>query len=214
MKLSELELIFREAVNDVVVPYTCSSVTFRMYLNAAEREACRRTRLIFDKTTAEICEIAVSTGDQVFDLPVNILEITKAYLTDPSNAHIMLLNTDKIELDRILPGWRTTSKTPERYMVEENTIELDSVADADYTLKLEVFRLPLTSISLSTDSPEITLAHHEHLLDWCIKKYYDSKDPAIAVFYEGLFSDYFGVSKTASSRRRSRENIPQHNKVW
>lgn len=214
MTLSELEIMFRTKVGDLVVPYTCPSVTFRAYLNAAEREACRRTRLIFDSTTEAVCEITVTTGNQVFNLPTTILEIVRAYLIDASGDHINLVNTDKTELDRLFPDWRTTTKTPGRYMVEETTIELDSIADEDYTLKLEVYRLPIANILLPTDSPEIAPAHHERLLDWCAKEYNLLSDPVTAQFYTVMFEGYFGVEKTASGRRRSRENVPQHNKVW
>lgn len=214
MTLAELEIMFRAKVNDLVVPYTCPSPTFRMYLNAAEREACRRSRLIFDKTTEEVCQIAVSTADRIFALPASILEITKAYLIDASDTHTPLVNTDKIELDRVFPDWRISTNVPERYIVEETTIELDAPADIEYTLALEVYRLPILDAVLPTDSPEIAAAHHEHLLDWCSKQYYDLLDPSIAIIYENSFSDYFGVGKTASGRRRSRENTPQHNKIW
>lgn len=219
MKLSELEVIFRAKVRDLVVPYNCSSVEFQVFINEAEREACRRMNLIFDKTTTEVCEIAVAEGDQVKDLHSSVWEVMTAYLVDSNGDHIKLTNVDQVELDRVSPGWREIEKQPERYIIEESTITLDSKADAAYTLKLEVYRLPITDMATPASAPEIAAAHHEKLLDWVKKNYYEIPiegvfSPELTSIHEQRFEDHFGVSKTADSRRRSWANRPQHNKLW
>ena len=198
MTLAELELAFRVKVGDFVIPYHCSSVEFTSYVNQAESEACRRARLIFDKTTPEVCELVIAAGDTVKDLHHLIVEVTAAYLLDANGDHIPLVNVDKVELERIKPGWREDEQQPERYMIEDKTIEFDAAADADYTLRLEVYRLPLSALVAPSDEPEIAAVHHDKLLEWVCHEFYSARDekthsPELAALHERGFEDYFGL---------------------
>ena len=220
MNLSEMEILFRTRVRDLTIPYSCSSVEFYDSINAAEREACRRKSLIRDKSTTEICEITVTQGDRVFPLHGHIVDIEHAYLISEAGTHIRLTDVDTVEMDRILPGWREVdSRQPARYIVHDTTIELDANSDAAYTLMLEVYRLPIADMTTATSSPEIAATHHEKLLYWAMKEYYEipiSKvfNEKLAVKNEGRFTDYFGIDRQGNARKRSWSNRPQHNKLW
>ena len=219
MTLAELELAFRVKVGDFVIPYHCSSVEFASYVNQAESEACRRARLIFDKTTPEVCELVITAGDTVKDLHPLIVEVTAAYLLDANGDHIPLVNVDKVELERIKPGCREDEQQPERYMIEDKTIEFDAAADADYTLRLEVYRLPLAALVAPSDEPEIAAVHHDKLLEWVCHEFYSARDekthsPELAALHERGFEDYFGLRPNVDLRRRTWSNRPQHNKLW
>lgn len=218
MTADELEEAFRLKVRDTAYPYQFSSDEFIAALDDAVRESCERKQLIFDKTTAAVCQISFAIGDQVKDLHVKITDVLIAYLVDAAGTYYMLDDIDKVDLQSKDPAWRENTSVPTRYIVGETTIELDAPADVAYTMHLEVYRRPLESVA-GGGTPEIAEAHHKHLLQWCYREYYDVRDadtyaPALVDKHEQAFTDYFGERPRAKSRRKSWASRPQHNKVW
>jgi len=82
------------------------------------------------------------------------------------------------------------------------------------TLYLEGYRLPLASLSASTDVPEVNAVHHRHLVDWALHRAFsvpdsESFDAQRAGQAEAAFSAYFGPAPDADLRRSTRVDVPQ-----
>jgi hypothetical protein len=218
MTVAELETIFRSTSRDHSAPYNLSPSEFLRLLNEAEQEACERKNLIYDSSTSAVCQVAVVADDRILNTHAKILEVAKAYLVSGTDYYYMN-NVDQIEMDRVDPSWRETTDTPTRYIVWEDTIELNYASDASYTMYLEVYRLPLTDMTAYTSSPEIATVHHLYLLDWVYSRYYDIRkeeiySPDLVAEHERRFTAYFGLKPTADRKRGQWTNRPQHNKVW
>jgi len=221
---AQLEAKFRIKVDDLAVPYRFSSASFTSVLNDAVDEACKRKRLLFDRSTSAVCQITFAEDAQKKDLHDSIIEVSKAYLvSDSSGAYTYLDQTTIEDLDINDPLWREGGGSPGKYVVHGKTIELDYPVTEDMTMYLEVWRIPLTteqmSLSPDDDSPIIEPIEHEHLLEWCWREYYDQRDPDIyneakVALHQERFEDHFGTIKRARLRREINSELPQRVKVY
>lgn len=182
-------------------------------LGEAESEAALRGRLIFDKTTAAVCTIAVTAGTSVYPLHKSINEITYATLTDASGNITVLGSVDRVGMDALNPYWRTDTNTPSAFIQDDTSIELNAPIAETFTLNLEVYREPLKSF---TNSPEIALTHHKHLVKWAMHRAYlkpdaDAYNKPLSDRYEKEFEDYFGVRPKSHKRVAGQINKPQGN---
>lgn len=192
------------------------------WFNEAVEEAALRKRLIFDETTPEVCEIAVEEGVSGYPLNSALVEITAAFLhTAGSERVIRLTATDRDEMDRIRPDWRTERCTPKYFIQEDTRIYLPGIVDADYTMKLEGYRLPLDDEQMSDESdvPVIAQAHHRFLVHWPLHRAYgkqdaDTFDPNRAALALDAFEKYFGLRPDADLRKDQQANRPHHNKAY
>jgi len=201
------------------------------FYNDAESEACRRMKLIFDKTTADVCEIAVDDSTATYLIHSAITRIMKAYLVDTAGELIYLGILSRDELDRISPNWREDTGDPRYLVIDETSVEIVPAPTVDYTLKLEVYRTPLEEMFYPLDpvpdpapdplivSPEIAPAHHRYLLHWALHRAYSRRDvakadPGEAEKHERKFGRYFGFRSTADRGRKARTDRPHTNKVW
>lgn len=207
---------FRADTDDYAIPPLWPDTEVLRFLAEAEDEGCIRGGLIFDNSSA-FCTIAIAAGEQTKTLDALILSIDYASLTDAAGNVYVLNPTDRIEMDRTRPDWRTAARRPDGFIHDDKTLTLNAPADAAYTLKLEVRRLPLVAIDSADSVPEIHAMHHRHLVQWALHRAYSKPDTETlnkgkAEEAEARFEKYFGPRPDASIRRKQLANRPHHNK--
>lgn len=211
MNITELTNDFRDYTDDNTEPYLWSDTRVHELLGEAESEAAFRGRLIFDKTTATICQIAVTVGKSVYPLHKSINEITYATITDASGNITVLRSVDRVGMDVLNPYWRTDANTPSAFIQDDTGIELNAPIAEEFTLNLEVYRGPLRPF---TNRPEIADVHHRHLVKWALHRAYlkndsDAHASALSDQYLQEFEDYFGVRPKSHKRVAGQINKPQ-----
>lgn len=222
MDLDALITRFRSLSGDSVSPYLWSSTDITAWLNEAVEEACIRKKLLFDKSTEAICQVAITAGTGVFDLDSSIIEVRHAYLVDSSDKVIPLAIYDREKVDRLDSDWRETTDEPDGVVFDDTAGELNYLPEADYTMYLEVYRIPTATEQMSegTDSPVISSIHHVRLVDWALHVAYlhrdlDKKDQPNSDKALKRFELYFGLRPAANTAKRARANTPHRNKcVW
>jgi hypothetical protein len=170
--------------------YLWTDTTLIRYINEAQRRFARRSFVIRDSTTAEVCDVTLVAGTTEYTLHPSVLSVLSAKIEDASadlirvghcvlgdfvNANAEIYNP--AQLGAINPG------NPIAYTTDETIGEDDEGTIAAVTLrvypepdagaagtviKLRVVRLPidhLTSGSMSA-IPEIPADHHLEMLDW------------------------------------------------
>jgi hypothetical protein len=217
MTVAELESLFRNQLGDTVPDYLVSQALFIDYLNEAEEEAAFRKNLLFDKTSA-FCTIPVSPTNSIYSLDSRIYAVCRADIVVTDTNWERLRPTDRIEMDRINSDWRIEHGTPRWFIQYDNTIELIHNPDKAYTLKLEVYRLPLESMSSAGDEPEIQRNHHRSLVDWPIYRAFsrpdiDIQDMGRANDHLKKFTAIFGNRPSADNQHSNYANRPHRNKV-
>jgi hypothetical protein len=121
-------------------------------------------------------------------------------------------------MDRIKPNWRSDTGKSEWFIQHDNTLELIDNPNTTYTLKLEVYRLPLESMSSAGDEPEIQRNHHRSLVEWALYRRFsqpdiDIQDMGRANDHLKKFTAIFGNRPSADNQRSNYANRPHRNKV-
>ena len=217
MTVAELESLFRNQLGDSVPDYFVSQSLFIDYLNEAEEEAAFRKNLLFDKTST-FCTLPVVANTTVYTLDSRIYAVCYADIYGTDLIRTRLTPTDRIEMDRIKQDWRSDIGKPEWFIQYDNTIELITTPDITYTLKLEVYRLPLEAMSSSGDEPEIQRNHHRSLVDWALYRAFsspdlDTQDMGRANDHLKKFTAIFGNRPSADNQHNNYANRPHRNKV-
>lgn len=221
MTLDELIVLFGVEVQDLVEPYLFDEEDRINLLDEAVKEACLRKNLLFDDTTASICEVAVVASTNQYDIAEEINRITRAYVVVGTEYHYLDL-VSRDELDRIRPRWREDSVDDPKYLVvDEKTVRLVPPPSTDGTLKLEVYRVPLETeyMAHTLEEPVIAETHQHWLIFWAAYRALNRPDadyyaPEEAARCLAQFEDYFGARPDADRLRESRENRPHRNKLW
>lgn len=212
MDLGELHQSFRTRVRDEVEPYLWTDQFVTDALNEAEREACVRSRLIFDDSTTDVCEISVTSGTGRYSPHKSVDVVETAYVTDAYGITYSLEIIDQVTLVRRYPRWHDESSGVPAYLIHnEKTITLFPTPDADYTLSIGVFRLPIADMEVTVDEPEINEVHHNGLIDWVEFRAFsipdvDTYDQKKSERAEAAFIRRFGIRVDANVRRKHREN--------
>ena len=209
MNGQEIDDAFRSRVDDKAEPYGWSDEDLVVYRNEAVREYRRRIPL-FDDSTPEICEIAVTASEARCSVDARVIEVRRAKLglaTDP------LLPYERSELDYYRSGWQTETGTPEGYLetgdgdsIMIRLVPIPVVAD---TLYLEVGRLPLEELELDAE-PEVPLHDHFVLLDWMAHLAYqkqdvDTRDDKKSATWGAMFTSKVGPRPTSRGDGMRRE---------
>lgn len=160
---------FRESFDDKGTPPLWSDATLQAYANEAQVEASRRARLIEDRETAAICQIAVSTGTSVYALDPRIIRLRRVKLASQDQR---LQKMDERVLDRMLPSWEALDAAPPEGWIPwgSGQLRLVPAPNANDTANLWTIREPLlrmrlaqaalavTSISRSVDTATVTIS--------------------------------------------------------
>lgn len=221
MTLAELIALFRSDADDIVAnPYLWSDAELKGWANEAEQEAALRAKLLFDASTTAVCEISIVAGTTSYPLHAKVHDVEHARIIDSAGNVTRLTLTDRIELERVRPDWRYETRPPRALIRYDGRIEVDCIPDADYTLRLEVHRLPMEDMADNADTPEIAPIHHRHLVKWMLHRAYqrpdsETHDPERSAKAEQAFTKVFGRRPDANLRRDQQANRPQFNKaVW
>ena len=232
MTITELIAQYRRESRDNADPPLVSNEELIVLYNEAIDQACTRKQLLFDATTADVCELDIDDTTAIYDLHESIVTPTMAYLIDSTGKHIPLKIVDRFEMDRINPVWRADAAGEPGYLiVDEKSVQLTPPPAAAHTLKMEVYRTPLATEKLPADpedepfteehtsSPVIAKGHHEHLVHWVLSRVYGYGDnellaPGKAAKHESMFNRYFGLPPTADRMRSGMTNRPHRNKPW
>lgn len=222
MTLSELVNQYRVDADDRVGPagsYHAETSMIQDWLDEAEEEACIRKRLLRETSNGAICTINVTTtAGSVYPLHSAVAWITRADFTptgdtDPINLQLC----DTVYLDRVRPNWRTTTENPNFLIVDDTSVQLGCIPEADGTLTLEVYRVPLDKMEdRASESPEIGRIHHRPLVHWALHRNYSRPDSEVYDPSRGdkelaAFTAYFGQRPDADMRRDQEVSRPQGN---
>ena len=224
MTLQQLIDQFRSDVDDRIATYLFSDADVIGWLNEAEEEAALRANLLFDATTSEICDIAVTAGTSLYALDPRVFVIERASFLatgeDAENAIVLDLR-DRLSVDRTRPSWRTTEMEPVELIVDEAKVQLACLPASSGTLSLEVYRAPLAPMVLGDDpvSPEIAPLHHRHLVEWAKHRAFSRPDtevfdPKRAETAEANFTKKFGLRPDADMRRAAYEDQQHRTRAW
>lgn len=228
MKLAELIRRFRVLADDRKEPYFWEDEDIADWLNDAQAQAAIRGRLLPEDANPAICEVAVSAGQHTYKLHPAVYELVRTGFrpSDVGRRPCKLTLKSREWLDANYPDWRDVddwhnTEGGTRYLVQNDTsVRIVPTPAEDGTLTIEAYRLPLKQLSIDNDSqsPEIHVAHHEHLLLWALHKAFgipdsDAYDPGRSIKAEEGFTAYFGPMPDSNLRRITREDVAHHNEA-
>lgn len=221
MTPSELLEQFRDDVSDIAQPYLWSDDEVYRHMNSAYRQFVRLTKGVADFTTSEVCEVTYSAGDQFVELHPSILRITKARLaSDGREVSVKNIN----DMDKITgeadygqrPGIDMNATGYVKYLVigeQRNLARLVYVPDTADTLKLNVYRMPLETITgADSELTDIDADHHEYLSLWMQYRAYskhdaDAYDPKLAERRQQEFLAYCDSVKADWERYKTKTRV-------
>lgn len=175
MTLAQLIAAARREASDTVAPYLWSDADWTDYANEAQREACRRARLIVDSTTTAICRLTMVADTATYALDPRILFIKRVKLSTRTTS---LRPVSFKDLDRSAPGWEDETGEPSHFVpdMDENTFRPYPTPSAAGTVSLTVIRLPLEDMEGLGDEPEIKSHLHSALVYWMMHEAYAKQD--------------------------------------
>lgn len=216
MNLEALVAAFRIDAKDRIAPHLFAEEDVVAWLNDAQKEAAVRGRLLYESDNAAVCQIAVQAARAVYPLHEALYELDYLGFESPNEACVQELSLKSTgELDRIMPGWRSSTGSPVYVVQDDTTLRLVPKPSAPGLLRLEGYRLPLDELTADGDEPEIHMAHHRHLVDWALHRAFsvpdaDTFDPQRAANAERAFTVYFGLSPDSDLRRITRHDQEHH----
>lgn len=174
MIIGEIVSTARLQLDDTVEPYRWSDDELAQYLNDAVYDLCR-CKIIKDSTTGAICSIDVVAETQSYPLDERIISIERVKLSKITKP-LTRITTDIA--DSYYPNWETQTGMPSVYIHDEGKITLIWIPDEDDTLKLTVFRLPLSPITMAdvASDIEVPLEYQGHLYKGMYMLAYDKHD--------------------------------------
>lgn len=145
-----------------------------LYANEAQTEACLRSRLLRDSTTADICRIAVTAGVASYAYDPRVLLILRGRMEGAEQSLVRISHT---VLDDCLPRWEDRTGNPAAFVTGMDTgrIRFDRIPSADGVLLLTVARGPLQPMRATNDVPEIPNIFHPKLILWIKHKIYNNQ---------------------------------------
>lgn len=221
MELVDLITNFRLYTKDKKIPYFWTDDEITFFLNEGERESCIRGLLLFDKTTDEVCNMDVVAGTNALSISKFILEIKYAKLVSVSTgSEIELEILSREDLETLYPNWRTSTKEAYVLVHDDSSVEIIGTVSEDYTLQMEVFRLPLEDMGTSdNDEPEIANVHHRYIVLWAMHRAYhvtdsDAHAAELSDRYKLEFEGYLWKPLRAKTRIRRNANKNQYDSVF
>ncbi len=182
------------------------------YANDAQNEACRRSRLLVDSTTAAVCNIDLELATETYELHDSIMFIRRARLLDADGVALSILGRRHAQdMDRCGPGWPEEVGRPSHYIpdIDDHLFRPYPMTDEEgLTVQLTVVRTPLIpankpyAMNEGDDVPEIRQRWHLGLVNWMMVRAYNKQDsqcynPKAAAFFEGEFVKEFGKKSSA-----------------
>lgn len=220
MNLEQLIASFRVDADDLVEPFLFQSEWVAGWLTEAQSEAAIRGRLILEDADPAVCQIAVTAGVASYELHRSVYEIADLRFMPASASRPTPLPLVTREwLDDKRPGWRDNCKGLSFAIQSDHRLRIVGVPNTDGVLHLEAYRVPLKALDNDTDKPELSEAHHRHLVYWALHRAFsrpDSEtiDPQRADRALEAFTRYFGLAPDSDLRRSTRHDLQQTNALW
>lgn len=176
MTVADLIAEFRDRAFDQKSPPLWTDTQLIRWANDAQREACRRGKLLIDSTDDTICSIDYDTVDPVLDLDTRIISIREAIVdgqTIPLDEYLLS------RMNELFPGWRSAAaQFPMGYIKDYGSkqIRLYPQPTQAGTVLLSVVREPLEDMA-KTDEPELPARYHMSLVEWLLYRAYSLQDP-------------------------------------
>lgn len=233
MDASQIEQAFRQRADDNTAPYLFATADVMRWASEAEREACIRAKLIFDRSKPSVCLIAVLPGVTTYRLNPLIIDVAQIYLEReaqyPALKRRRLDRVDQSNANARVRRCRDYGNTIElsddfglgqhvrMFSVDGNTLQLYGTPDVTFeaspavsNLRLEVYRLPLEAITSPSDEPEIPLMHQDGLVDWILYRAFSGVDGEQGDLSRAgaalqLFTQRFGERPSAKQLRMQAE---------
>lgn len=188
MNLGELIQECRRRTDDYAEPPLWSDAEWTANLNAAEREACVRARLLTSDSGAP-SELTLEAGASRHPLSPLVIDVLSARRADDG---------------RPFTGWT----------LDATHLETDRVYDVDVDLILTVHRRPLRPMKDLDDKPEIPEPMHENLVYWALHRAYlkadsETLNKGAAEENEVKFIRHFGYRPTEDVLRKQRRKTPR-----
>jgi hypothetical protein len=170
--------VLRRKLDDEVEPYLWPDEELTEYLNDSVEKLCEETLCIVDSTTAALCGIAVREGVKSCALDARVLGIKRAAL---EGGFGVLTGVTMEYLDACYgSNWEDMEGAPVHYVTDSDSgsLRLFPIPANDDTLRLTVYRLPLSELSASkTDAqPEVARRFHRRLIDGVLARAYEKTD--------------------------------------
>lgn len=201
----ELLALFRSEMSDTEETYFWSNSEFYTYLDDAQKMFCRLTDGISDASTKSVVELAFTPGTEWFKLHRSILKIRTAIRVS-NGKPVSIYNVEDMATKGMRFDARTGPLTALIEGMEENKARAYPTPSDEDTIRLTVFRLPLTTVDKDAEL-EIAEQHHINLLDWVKYRAYSKQDAETldknkARDFEDRFRAYCNQAKLEQQRKR------------
>lgn len=206
MTPGDLLTLFREEMADKVEPFLWTDTFILGAIDDAQKQFARLTDGIPDSTTAEVVDLVVTAGLEVVPLHPSILKLRAARRADTGRPVEVVNHEDMPARGMFFDGHQNRLGALVTGM-DENSVRCWPVPNEDVTVKLSVFRFPLTDV-LDEDTPlEIPPQHHRALLLWVKHRAYsvhdaETYDKTKAADFEVQFERYCSRAKEEQRRLR------------
>jgi hypothetical protein len=211
MNLGEILTQSRSELDDTQPDYLWSDSELIGYANEAQEQACRRSRLIIDSSTVEICEIPVVAGVSLYPLDERILAIKDVV---DANGRV-LVGATVGWMNENVSGWRSSEGEPSAIITDFETdkLKLYPTPKVDSVIRLRVVRTQLSDMVSEQDRPEIKSRYHRALIHWIkhrayLKKDADTLDKNASADSLSLFELEFGKTRPAYNIEFDLNNLP------
>lgn len=217
MNTGELKDRFRSDVRDTDpnTPFWTDSEIYD-YMDDAQKMFCRLQGGIADTVTDSVCKISYSANDQYKSISPLILKIRQV-VRESDQLEVEILNFEDLQMHvyaddyGFQPPYKIDATPGEvRAIVtgmQEGQIRLVRFPTAADSLRLTVYRMPLTTIDTSgTQNFEIASEHVRPLLYWMkhlahLKQDAETYDKGRADMFEVLFRQYCDQAKAEREKR-------------
>jgi hypothetical protein len=202
LHLTDIESQFRSEADDWRAPLLWSSSEVLFWANEAQIEACRRSRLLKDSTTAAITTYTLAQNAQFITLDPRVIYVRQCHIL---SSNLPRVRKHKQDLDLMFPGWDypvpTTAGGSVVYWCPDRDykqIWFNCPSPLADTVQLTVVRIPQSDMAaigtftqsamvngvpgLTTNTvtasvdPEIDPMYHAKLVHWILYRAYGKQD--------------------------------------
>lgn len=209
MDSTEVLRRFRLDMDDLETPPLWSDEEVFEYMTDAQNQFCRETEGIADSRTPSICQLAMVAGTEWYTVSPLILKLRAVRRSDDGR-EIAVLNPETLTRMDVRFENRTAPIKALVAGLSDGALRSWPIPSETLTLNMEVFRLPLYSITDTDQQFEIGVQHHTHLVLWMRHRAYlkqdaDTYDIRAAELYENKFKAY--CFKALQEQERARRQI-------
>lgn len=204
---------WRDKLNDRKSPFLWSTEELVAYANTAIEEICRECDVLYDKTTASVCEVTMVQDQAVYSVSPLITRIDRAKLSTQA-LPIPVVGTKWMDENRY--DWENASSGSPSLIVDDGVgtdkIQVypppDAATDAA-TLTLGVYRLPVTELDPNNLSAttELPINFQKYIDAGVYREAYgkddvDTNDEDMELKWARKFEDNIEAIKMALIRKR------------